>query len=345
MEIKRYSSIDQLRFIAALSVAISHLIISHSGFNLNLEIISSISVEVFFIISGFVLAPQIIKIIKNDGIYNYKIFLIRRWYRTIPLYVLSLIFTSIILNKFFTLDFFKYLFFLQNFIFIWLENDYFSISWSLAVEEWFYIIFPLFLIIIIKSKNKINNNSIINASFLFILVILFIRIFFANDDNWGADVRRVVLYRLDSIAFGFILFFFKDKFKPIFFHKVILILSFFLFSYLIFKILYNNASGNFTFYKIIFHFCIAIWGSILVLIFYINDKRHINKSLLKLNLFLGKISYSIYLFHLLIIYILSTISFSLPIKIIIYLILQLIISTLLYYFFEEPILKSRPDFK
>ena len=345
MEIKRYSSIDQLRFIAALSVAISHLIISHSGFNLNLEIISSISVEVFFIISGFVLAPQIIKIIKNDGIYNYKIFLIRRWYRTIPLYVLSLIFTSIILNKFFTFDFFKYLFFLQNFIFIWLENDYFSISWSLAVEEWFYIIFPLFLIIIIKSKNKINNNSIINASFLFILVILFIRIFFANDDNWGADVRRVVLYRLDSIAFGFILFFFKDKFKPIFFHKVILILSFFLFSYLIFKILYNNASGNFIFYKIIFHFCIAIWGSILVLIFYINDKRHINKSLLKLNLFLGKISYSIYLFHLLIIYILSTISFSLPIKIIIYLILQLIISTLLYYFFEEPILKSRPDFK
>ena len=126
---------------------------------------------------------------------------------------------------------------------------------------------------------------------------------------------------------------------------MILILSFFLFSYLIFEILYNNASGNFIFYKIIFHFCIAIWGSILVLIFYINDKRDINKSLLKLNLFLGKISYSIYLFHLLIIYILSTISFSLPIKIIIYLILQLIISTLLYYFFEEPILKSRPDFK
>ena len=146
MNIKRYSSIDQLRFIAALSVAISHFMISNNGYDLNLEIISSISVEVFFIISGFVLAPQIIKILENNSIKNYRIFLIRRWYRTIPLYVLSLILTSIILNKFFTLDFLKYLLFLQNLIFIWLENDYFSISWSLAVEEWFYILFPLFLI-------------------------------------------------------------------------------------------------------------------------------------------------------------------------------------------------------
>ena len=345
MEIKRYSSIDQLRFIASFSVALSHLIISHNGFSLNLEIISSISVEVFFIISGFVLAPQIIRIIKNDNIQNYKIFLIRRWYRTIPLYILSLILTSIILDKYFTIDFFKYLFFLQNFAFIWLDNDYFSISWSLAVEEWFYIIFPLFLILILKAKDRIRNNEIIYASFLFIIIIFLIRIFFASNDNWGADIRRVVLYRLDSIAFGFILFFFKDKFKPVFFHKIVLILSFFLFSALIFKILHNNAFEGFMLYKIIFHFCIAIWGSILVLIFYINDKKKFNKNLTKFNLFLGKISYSIYLFHLLIIYILSSIDFSLPIKIILYLILQLIISTLLYYYFEEPMLKSRPNFK
>ena len=66
MIVKRYSSIDQLRFIAALSVAISHLIITNNGFDLNLEIISSISVEVFFIISGFVLAPQIIRIVENN---------------------------------------------------------------------------------------------------------------------------------------------------------------------------------------------------------------------------------------------------------------------------------------
>ena len=74
---ERYSSIDLLRFIAASSVAFTHLIILNSNSSLNLEIISSISVEVFFIISGFVLAPQIITLAKNNNLYNYKIFLIR----------------------------------------------------------------------------------------------------------------------------------------------------------------------------------------------------------------------------------------------------------------------------
>jgi len=344
VNIKRYSSIDQLRFIAALSVAISHFMISNNGYDLNLEIISSISVEVFFIISGFVLAPQIIKILENNSIKNYRIFLIRRWYRTIPLYVLSLILTSIILNKFFTIDFLKYLLFLQNLIFIWLENDYFSISWSLAVEEWFYILFPLFLIFFFKFKKTIEKKTIINASILFILLIFLIRLFFASENNWGSDVRRIVLYRLDSIVYGFILFFFKDKFKPVFLYKIILIILFLIFSLLIFNILYMNASKDYNFYKVSFHFIVAIWGSILVIIFYIFDEKYISKNMIRFNMFLGKISYSIYLFHLLIIFIISTISASLLVKIIIYLILQLAISILLYYYFEEPILKARPHF-
>ena len=46
MNKERYSNIDQLRFLAAITVAISHLIISYHGSNLELEIISSIAVEV-----------------------------------------------------------------------------------------------------------------------------------------------------------------------------------------------------------------------------------------------------------------------------------------------------------
>ena len=95
----RYSYIDLLRFIAAFTVAISHLFINKAGINVNLEIISSMAVEVFFIISGFVLAPQIIKLTEKKNFKEYRIFIIRRWYRTIPLYVLSLVLTSIILNK------------------------------------------------------------------------------------------------------------------------------------------------------------------------------------------------------------------------------------------------------
>ena len=192
MENNRYSSIDQLRFIAALCVALSHIIIFKKGFDINLEIISSIAVEVFFIISGFVLTPQIINLLNKSSLQNYKIFLLRRWYRTIPLYLLSLILISILLGRFLSFDFFKYLFFIQNFLYIWVSNDYYSIAWSLSVEEWFYIIFPIFLFFFLKFYKQKNDKNIIYLSFLFIGLIFLLRIFFINDENWGSNIRRIV---------------------------------------------------------------------------------------------------------------------------------------------------------
>lgn len=183
VENKRYSSIDQLRFIAAICVALSHLIIFKNGYNINFEIFSSISVEVFFIISGFVLAPQIINLLNKNSFKNYKIFILRRWYRTVPLYILSLILISILLGKIISLDFLKYIFFIQNFLTIWLNTDYFSIAWSLSVEEWFYIIFPIYLILVIKSTNNLN---IFNACIIFILIIFSLRIIFSSDIEWGS---------------------------------------------------------------------------------------------------------------------------------------------------------------
>ena len=341
---KRYSNIDQLRFIAALTVAMAHLIISKQGLSLNLEILSSISVEVFFIISGFVLAPQILKVSQSENINNYKIFLIRRWYRTIPLYILSLVLTSIIIGQFLSFDFFKYLFFIQNFFKIVVNIDYFSISWSLSVEEWFYFIFPLFLLICIKFSKFNNHKFIIYASIVFIIIIFLLRFINIEDEEWGSSVRRIVIYRLDSIVFGFILYFYRDKISDKFFNKISLLIGIILTSVILYKILEINAFKNLILYKIIFHYIVAIWGSLVVLFFYIIDKKIENNYLIKFNLFLGKISYSIYLFHLLIIYIISLLNISILFTIFIFLLTQILISSLLYYYFEKPILKLRPSY-
>lgn len=341
---KRYSNIDQLRFIAALSVAMSHLIISTNGSSLNLEIISSISVEVFFIISGFVLAPQILKVAKSKNINTYKVFLIRRWYRTIPLYILSLSLTSIILGQIFSFDFLKYLFFVQNFFKIIVDVDYFSISWSLSVEEWFYIIFPIFLFIFFKFYKYDDQKLVMFASILFIFLILLIRFININEEEWGSNVRRVVLFRLDSIVFGFILYFYKDRIKDNLFNKIWLITSIILTSIIVFKILEINASKNIIFYKMIFHYIVALWGLLVVLFFYIIDKKIEKNYLIKFNLFLGRISYSIYLFHLLIIYIISLLNISLILTMFLFLFAQIFVSSLLYYYFEKPILELRPSY-
>ncbi len=341
---ERYSSIDQLRFIAAITVALSHLFISNIGSSLRLEIISSVAVEVFFIISGFVLAPQILRIAQNSKLSDYKIFLIRRWYRTIPLYLLSLLLTSIILNKIFTFDFIKYMFFIQNILEISVNVDYFSISWSLSVEEWFYVVFPLFLILTLMIQKNPKKNQIIFSTIIFILLIFFFRIFFLDDENWGSSIRRVVLFRLDSIAFGFLLYFLKDKIKPLISNQLYLFVAFIFFSIFIFKIMEINSSQNISFFKIIFHFAVAIWGSSVVLIFYLLDKKLKNAFYIKLNLFLGRISYSTYLFHLVIIYLITPLNFSIGLSVSIFILLQLTISWTLYYFFEEPILKLRPNY-
>ncbi len=341
----RYSGIDLLRFLAAYTVAITHISINQFQSGINFEIISSMAVEVFFIISGFVLAPQIISLVKKNTLFNYKIFLIRRWYRTIPLYILSLIITTIILDKFTTFDFLKYTLFLQNFFFIWVKNDYFSISWSLSVEEWFYIIFPFFLISLFRIFNS-QENRILLISFIFVFLIFLIRVYFSDFNNWGSSVRRVVIFRLDSIAFGFILFCYKDKF---FFKKNRILSVFIIFlilSVLTFYFFKLNIFGDNIYIKLFSHYLIAFWGCSLFIFFYILESFLNNDKFRKLNLFLGKISYSTYLFHLILIYIIgSLINTSFLTFLILFTFLQIILSIILYYFFEEPILKSRPNYK
>ncbi len=342
----RYSSIDLLRFLAAFAVAMSHFIMHSNGYDLNLEIISSISVEVFFIISGFVLAPQIISIVQEKKIENYKIFLIRRWYRTIPLYILSLLLTSIILNSLFNIDFFRYLFFLQNLFVLSVDNDFFSIAWSLSVEEWFYIIFPLFLFLIFKKLNFSDKKYTIYIASLFVFLVLLIRLFFSDGTEWGANVRRVVIFRLDSIAFGFILYFFKDKLKCEILYYFLLLLLIILTSFLTFNILKINALEQIFFFQFIFHYLVGIWGCLVVIFCYMLDKNIENKLVIKLNLYLGRISYSVYLFHLLLIYIISSLfNFNLFISVVFFVLAQIILSTLLYHYFEKPILISRPNYK
>ena len=70
-----------------------------------------------------------------------------------------------------------------------------------------------------------------------------------------------------------------------------------------------------------------------------------NTSFINFNLYLGKISYSIYLFHLMLIYIISTLNFlSFSLLLGLFIFFQIILSTLLYHYFEKPILNSRPNY-
>ena len=183
-----FYSLDFFRGFCGYGVAISHLY-AFVFKNLYSEYISYVFVEFFFVLSGFVLSKQLIKIHKEKK--HIKIFYLRRWFRTIPLYLIALIFYTAISNNF-NFDFFKFLFFVQKTVPNFIENDYFMVAWSLSIEEFFYLIFPIYLILF--SKYKANYLVI-----FFIITLSLIKII-THEDFSNNFLRTGTFLRLDSIA-------------------------------------------------------------------------------------------------------------------------------------------------
>ena len=147
------SSLDLFRGIAGYGVAICHFYYNIYEIN-SFQVYSIFFVESFFVLSGFVLYPQLIKIHENSK--NLNIFFLRRWYRTIPPYIIALICYSILFKKF-DFDTFKYSIFVQKISKDFVNDDYFSVAWSLSVEEYFYLLFPLFLLFFKKKQFSKNH--------------------------------------------------------------------------------------------------------------------------------------------------------------------------------------------
>ena len=165
------SDIDGLRGIAVLIVILFHLDISllSGGF---------LGVDIFFVISGYLITNLILRDISKNR-FNIFNFYERRIRRIAPV-LFTVILISIPLSyyslsagvlKDFWQSTLSSSLFLSNFLFA-LEDNYFDVSskfkpllhtWSLSVEEQFYVVFPLLLIPIYKMNKKI---------FIYFLLIL-----------------------------------------------------------------------------------------------------------------------------------------------------------------------------
>ena len=145
--------IDGLRAIAVLAVIFYHL-----GF----PFISGgfIGVDIFFVISGFLITQSIQHDLKNSN-FTIKNFYIKRIRRIVPVLFVTTIITMIVALfvlpiedlKEFALSVTSVSLFGSN-LFFWQHIDYFSVSaelkpllhtWSLGIEEQFYIFFPIFM--------------------------------------------------------------------------------------------------------------------------------------------------------------------------------------------------------
>ncbi len=330
-ENKYYHSLDFFRGVCGYGVAITHLYAFIYNSQI-MEYISLLFVEFFFVLSGFVLYPQLKKTLNNKQ--NILIFYKRRWMRTIPLFLIVIFLVSILTNNLFSKDFFKYLTFTQKSFPNFLNNDYYPVAWSLSIEEFFYILFPLILI------NLKENNYI--KYILIIFISLLVSKFFIQGFFDGNFFRTGTFFRFDAILFGFLLAEYKNKI--LFFKNSILLIFFILVIFYLLQNKYFILNSELGITKYIFVVLLQVISGLTMFLFIINNKFFLGKKIKSFSLIISQQTYSIYLIHIIFIYILKNLQLSLILTSIIYFFSLVIFSTLIYTFIEKPILKARPKF-
>ena len=179
--------IDTLRTIAVLPVIIFH-------FNKHWLPGGFLGVDVFFVISGFLITLIMIKEMKA-GVFSFKQFYIRRIKRILPVFFVVLTFVVIFSAFIFSPDAYSSLSKTAIASILFSANLYLSVAqgyfdpaqeekpllhtWSLSVEEQYYFIFPLLLLLLINKNWRIQ----IGLFALFIAISLFFSFF----SNFGLD--------------------------------------------------------------------------------------------------------------------------------------------------------------
>jgi peptidoglycan/LPS O-acetylase OafA/YrhL len=238
---KRIFGLDLMRACSIIMVFLAHSAIMNplNGHFLYLGWMG-FGVEAFFVLSGFLIGRIILKTLFRPGVnfQSIKVFWMNRWLRTIPAYFFTLIIyyavNSVPRNSF------TFWLFCQNLITP--IPGFFVHSWSLAVEEWFYLIFPIFLWGITftspKRQSKLRTFMLgIVAFVLFGLVsktlyhvlyknglldyLLYKKLVFPSwnkfltpHGHWD-EMRKIVPFRIDAIAYGCLIAYCVEKFGGI----------------------------------------------------------------------------------------------------------------------------------
>jgi peptidoglycan/LPS O-acetylase OafA/YrhL len=186
---KYRTDIQALRGLAVLAIVLFHA-------KENFAPLGYLGVDVFFVISGFVVTPLMLRIFdenadeKNNRMSNLRHFYLRRYYRLAPALATTLVLSAILV---FTLgpanDHLRFayqgiatLFVAGNFGAYRYSGDYFNSNfnpllhtWSLSVEEQIYILLPFLLFLILRKRlNIIRTISIVFILITSISFILFL---------------------------------------------------------------------------------------------------------------------------------------------------------------------------
>lgn len=360
---QRIFGLDVVRALAILLVLFSHIYYLIDSSNPLLISVSGLfgfaGVELFFVLSGFLIGTILLKMFLADdfSVSSLFVFLKRRWFRTLPAYYLVLI-VNIIIAVFFAYDvsgWWKYFVFIQNFA----KYDIviFTESWSLSVEEWAYVITPLTLFFGYK---VLKHNKKFGFLLLSLLLIVFFHLlrynFYLNNtlsdmQAWNLAVKSLAIYRVDSILIGFLVawahYYYKEIIQKYCVYLFIISLHLFFLQFVVLNVMGVDIISK-PLYFIVFYFTFSSLTIALGLPFFINWETA--GSLLRKPVeFVSKVSYSVYLLHYSIVTVLMKQCFDvsgfssigLLGYVLMYLTVVFSLAFLLYKYYEKPLMNLR----
>jgi peptidoglycan/LPS O-acetylase OafA/YrhL len=297
--------LNGIRAIAALAVVLTHINNRLDYFNMpkaELLDLASYGVTIFFTLSGFLITYLLLKEIEISGTVDVKKFYMRRVLRIWPLYYVYLMIV-ILLNGISNIQWpiLFYLLIIPN-----LKNSFVGVVntvignqtmtfmvghyWSLGVEEQFYAFWPW-----IVKKSKYLLQILIIFPIIFVLLKLTLRVFHAP-----YNILVFVNYtRFGCLTLGglgaYLYYNFPNKIK--FFNRTYIEVIAWLFFILV-------ASNKFHLTSIIDHEIISFFTLIIIFNQINNPKKWISLEN-KLFDYLGKISFGLYVYNPLVIYLMS----------------------------------------
>ncbi|AZA83166.1 hypothetical protein C1637_19480 [Chryseobacterium lactis] len=319
-------------------------------------------VTVFFVLSGLLIGKILIKQVENNKV-SFRLLLdfwIRRWFRTLPTYFLILsilvICYSIKEESFTFYKMSRYYFFIQNFFHI--PYLYFPEAWSLSVEEWFYILIPSFiflLILVFKLQPKISIPVVVC---IVICGVTFLRytICLDHDEEKARTFHHIVIFRLDSIMYGvigaYINYYYLKYWNLI--PRYLFLTGIGIFALQKYLSLSNTFPDLTGLYKIIFEFSLTSLGTLLLLP-YLTTLKDRKYAIGKIITIISILSYSMYLIHMtliknMILYSIPWTSFTknyniiIPVMYTLYWGITFLFSTVIYKFYEAPMTRLRDQF-
>jgi len=255
-----------------------------------------IGVDLFFVLSGFLVSGLLFQEYLKAGKINGKLFLIRRGFKIYPTFwvvlVLNIFYMHYKQKPIELNQVLAELFFVQNFF-----DSIMGISWSLAIEEHFYFFLILLAIMAVKNDWIQKRRVVVNFCIFVLLACLSLRTVVNSLNPFNEWTHLFPTYlRIDSLIFGVLIswfyhFEFKTYLNFIRAKKYLLLLLTiigiaFPFIFTIDSPIMNTVGLSFLY---------IAFGGILC---FAERSNHLKSKFFKPLAFVGRYSYAIYLVHL-----------------------------------------------